>query len=46
MGDTLVVPVTAEEGYGEVQQELIQEVPKTAFQGVDAIEVGMQFEAD
>ena len=45
VGDTLVVPVSAEEGYGEVQQELIQEVPKTAFQGVDAIEVGMQFEA-
>jgi len=44
-GDSLKVPVVAAEGYGEVQQELIQEVPKTAFQGVDAIEVGMQFEA-
>jgi FKBP-type peptidyl-prolyl cis-trans isomerase SlyD len=37
--------VVAAEGYGEVQQELIQEVPKSSFQGVDTIEVGMQFEA-
>lgn len=45
VGDSMVVAVTAAEGYGEVQQELIQEVPRDAFQGVDSIEVGMQFEA-
>ncbi|MCT2529564.1 peptidylprolyl isomerase [SAR92 clade bacterium H921] len=45
IGDSMVVAVTAAEGYGEVQQELIQEVPRDAFQGVDSIEVGMQFEA-
>ena len=45
IGDSLTVAVTAAEGYGEVQKELIQEVPKEAFQGVDNIEVGMQFEA-
>ena len=45
VGDAMVVAVTAAEGYGEVQQELIQEVPRDAFQGVDSIEVGMQFEA-
>ena len=44
-GDSLTVAVTAAEGYGEVQKELIQEVPKEAFQGIDTIEVGMQFEA-
>jgi len=45
VGDAMVVAVTAAEGYGEVQKELIQEVPRDAFQGVDSIEVGMQFEA-
>jgi FKBP-type peptidyl-prolyl cis-trans isomerase SlyD len=45
VGDSMVVAVTAAEGYGEVQKELIQEVPRDAFQGVDSIEVGMQFEA-
>ena len=29
----------------EVQKELIQEVPRGSFQGIDSIEVGMQFEA-
>ena len=38
IGDSMVVAVTAAEGYGEVQQELIQEVPRDAFQGVDSIE--------
>ncbi|MDA9346361.1 peptidylprolyl isomerase [Porticoccaceae bacterium] len=45
VGDAMIVAVTAAEGYGEVQKELIQEVPRDAFQGVDSIEVGMQFEA-
>ena len=45
VGDTMVVDVTAAEGYGEIQKELIQEVPRASFQGVDEIEVGMQFEA-
>ncbi|MDG1819724.1 MAG: peptidylprolyl isomerase [Porticoccaceae bacterium] len=45
VGDQLNVAVTAEEGYGPVQQELIQDVPRTAFQGVESIEIGMQFEA-
>jgi FKBP-type peptidyl-prolyl cis-trans isomerase SlyD len=45
VGDQLNVSVTAEEGYGPVQQELIQDVPRDAFQGVESIEIGMQFEA-
>ena len=44
-GDSLTVAVEAAEGYGEVQKELIQEVPREAFQGIDSIELGMQFEA-
>ncbi len=45
VGDSRVVAVPAAEGYGEVQPDLIQEVPRESFQGVDDIEVGMQFEA-
>ncbi|MBT5072035.1 MAG: peptidylprolyl isomerase, partial [Porticoccaceae bacterium] len=45
IGDSMTVAVSAAEGYGEVQTELIQEVPRGSFQGVDEIEVGMQFEA-
>jgi FKBP-type peptidyl-prolyl cis-trans isomerase SlyD len=45
VGDQLNVAVSAEEGYGPVQQELIQDVPRSAFQGVESIEIGMQFEA-
>lgn len=45
VGDQLKVSVSAEEGYGPVQPELIQDVPRSAFQGIETIEVGMQFEA-
>lgn len=45
VGDSMSVAVSAAEGYGEVQKELIQDVPRSSFQGVDVIEVGMQFEA-
>ena len=44
-GDKMIVAVTAAEGYGEVQPALIQEVPRGSFEGVENIEVGMQFEA-
>ncbi|MGO2414742.1 MULTISPECIES: FKBP-type peptidyl-prolyl cis-trans isomerase [Cobetia] len=44
-GDELKVAVTPEEGYGEVQEALVQEVPRDAFQGVEDIEAGMQFQA-
>ena len=45
VGDSMTVAVSAAEGYGESQPELIQEVPRESFQGVDDIQVGMQFEA-
>jgi len=44
-GDALQVKVEPAEGYGEVRQELIETVEKTAFQGVDSVEAGMAFEA-
>lgn len=44
-GDKLQAKVAPEEGYGEVQPQLVQEVPRDAFQGVDDVEPGMQFQA-
>ena len=44
-GDKLQVAVTPEEGYGEIQEGLVQEVPRDAFQGVEDVQPGMQFQA-
>lgn len=44
-GDKLTATVSPAEGYGEKQPQLIQEVPRDAFQGVDGIQPGMQFQA-
>ncbi|MFD2190495.1 FKBP-type peptidyl-prolyl cis-trans isomerase [Pistricoccus aurantiacus] len=44
-GEKLQVTVTPEEGYGENQPGLIQEVPIESFQGVDDVQPGMQFQA-
>ncbi|MBO6753563.1 MULTISPECIES: peptidylprolyl isomerase [Spongiibacter] len=44
-GDALKVTVQPADAYGEVNPELVQAVPRDAFQGVDQIEVGMQFQA-
>ena len=44
-GDSLKVEVDPAEGYGEYQAELLQVVPRAAFEGVDTIEAGMQFQA-
>ncbi|MDZ7852233.1 MAG: peptidylprolyl isomerase [Halomonas sp.] len=44
-GDKLQAKVSPEEGYGEVQAQLVQEVPRDAFQGVENVEPGMQFQA-
>lgn len=44
-GDSLKVEVKPADGYGEISSDLIQTVEKAAFQDVDAIEVGMAFEA-
>lgn len=44
-GDKLVAVVEPAEAYGEYQEQAIQQVPREHFQGVDTIEVGMQFQA-
>ena len=44
-GDALKVDVSPAEGYGEQNDELIQQVPRRAFQGVKDIQVGMSFQA-
>ncbi|WP_106477284.1 FKBP-type peptidyl-prolyl cis-trans isomerase [Phytohalomonas tamaricis] len=44
-GDKLQVRVEPAEGYGEIQPALVQEVPRDAFQGVEEIQPGMQFQA-
>ncbi|MFO8044429.1 MAG: peptidylprolyl isomerase [Halomonas sp.] len=44
-GDKLSAVVAPGEGYGEKQEQLVQEVPRDAFQGVEGIEPGMQFQA-
>ena len=44
-GATLKVSVAPEEGYGDVQPDLLQQVPLAAFQGVETVEPGMAFDA-
>jgi len=45
VGEKLDVNVSAAEGYGEHHDFMVQQVPREAFQGVDDIEPGMQFQA-
>jgi len=42
--DAFKVEIAPEDGYGVVHDELVQVVPREAFEGVDKIEVGMQFQ--
>ncbi|MCC6208444.1 MAG: peptidylprolyl isomerase [Gammaproteobacteria bacterium] len=44
VGDKLDVTVAPEDGYGEVDDDLIHKVPRDAFAGVERIEPGMQFQ--
>lgn len=43
-GDKFDAHVAPEEGYGVRHEELVQEVPREAFQGVADIQPGMQFQ--
>ncbi|WP_432695783.1 FKBP-type peptidyl-prolyl cis-trans isomerase [Marinobacterium sp. YM272] len=45
VGDKLSVTVDPEEGYGPVREELVQEVDRSNFEGIDVVEPGMQFMA-
>ncbi|MDZ7787739.1 MAG: peptidylprolyl isomerase [Halofilum sp. (in: g-proteobacteria)] len=44
-GDSVSVTVEPAEGFGDRDENLIQQVPKTAFEGVESIEAGMRFQA-
>ncbi|CAA0124532.1 FKBP-type peptidyl-prolyl cis-trans isomerase SlyD [BD1-7 clade bacterium] len=44
VGEKVDVTVKPEDAYGESMEEMIQEVPREMFQGVDEIEVGMMFQ--
>lgn len=44
-GDTLIVTIPPEDAYGVVDDNMVQVVAKSMFEGMD-IEVGMQFHAD
>ena len=45
VGASLNVSIAPEDGYGVVDLQMIEEVPRDSFRDVDTIEVGMQFEA-
>jgi FKBP-type peptidyl-prolyl cis-trans isomerase SlyD len=44
-GDKLAVQVSAAEGYGEHDKQLIEQVPRRALQGIANIKVGLQLHA-
>lgn len=44
IGDKLDVTIEPKDGYGEFNEKAIQDVPMSAFQGIDKVEVGMQFQ--
>ena len=46
VGDKFNVRIEPEEAYGLFMEERIQVVPRQLFQGIDDLEVGMQFHAD
>ena len=44
-GDELSVSIQPEQAYGKRDEELLQAVPRAHFDGVDELQVGMQFRA-
>jgi FKBP-type peptidyl-prolyl cis-trans isomerase SlyD len=43
-GDQLTATIAPAEAYGEYDATLVEAVPRAMFQGVDKVEVGMQFQ--
>jgi FKBP-type peptidyl-prolyl cis-trans isomerase SlyD len=46
VGDKFKVRVAAKDAYGEQSNEMIQVIHRDMFEGIDEIELGMQFHAD
>lgn len=44
-GDTVNVSVTPEQGYGDYDKGLVQQVPRRALQGIPNVKVGMRLQA-
>ncbi|MBS3800514.1 MAG: peptidylprolyl isomerase [Thioalkalivibrio sp.] len=44
-GEKVQARVPPEEGYGEKIDAMVQDIPMDAFQGVESVEPGMQFQA-
>lgn len=44
VGDKFTATIAPADAYGEYMAEAVQEVPRVNFQGVDNIQVGMQFQ--
>lgn len=44
-GDKLKATIAPEEGYGHYVEELIEKLPRSTFEGVEDIEIGMEFHA-
>ena len=45
VGDEIQVTIQPQDAYGEVDADLVQTVPRSAFEGIESVEPGMQFEA-
>jgi FKBP-type peptidyl-prolyl cis-trans isomerase SlyD len=45
-GDKFNVRIAPEDAYGELMENMIQVISRDMFEGIDNIEVGMQFHAD
>ncbi len=46
VGDKFNVRINPEDAYGVVAEDMVQIISKDMFEGIDQIEVGMQFHAD
>jgi FKBP-type peptidyl-prolyl cis-trans isomerase SlyD len=46
VGDKFNVRIPAEDAYGEFMEDRIQVIPRSMFEGIDDLEVGMKFHAD
>lgn len=46
VGDCLEVTIPPEMAYGEYREELVRKVPKSLFDGVEKLEVGMKFQTN
>ena len=44
-GDKIEVSVEPEQGYGLKMQDAIQEIPRSALQGIDEVTIGMQLQS-